>query len=226
MFSLDVKVDVKQALRVMKNLEKQIAFAQVQALNTVAFSIQRAEKAALPSVFSHPRPFTLNAVDKPTKATKANPVATIFIKPKSAVYLKAFEDGGAHYLPSRPELGRVRLEPVNIKTDAYGQFPNGAIDRLLARPDVFVAELYGIMGIWLRPPRGERRDGTKGTKGKLTLAPSGRGRTGLVLLAKVIPNAPVHKHLDFVNRGRAIFLKEYPDAFEKAFARAMATAKQ
>ena len=229
MMSLDVKVDVKQALKVMANVKKQIAFANVQALNHVAFNIQRAEKAALPSLFAHPRPFTLTSVAAPIKATKASPTATIFIKPKSAVYLKPYEDGGEHYLhtiPARPDLGRVRVVPVRIKTDAFGQITPTQLISTLSRPDVFIGTIHTVLGIWQRSATrpGTRRDGTYGTKGRLNTLDNGR-MTTLILLARIEPNVPVHKHLDFVKRGKALFLKDYPAAFEKAFARAMATAR-
>ena len=224
MLSFSVKVDTREAQKLLKSVQKQINFANVLALNRVAKLIKDKEQEGILTTFRNPRPFTVNSIGI-TPATIGRPTATIFIKDRTANYLGAYEHGGSHYVPNRPELGRVLLEPVHAKTDAYGQMTKAYVAAMFANPRVFVAIVHDILGVWLRPPAGERRDGTKGTKGKLTLAPGGTGRTGLVLLAKVVPNRPVSKHLNFELRGMATFLDAYPAAFDTAFAKAMATAK-
>lgn len=222
---LTLSAPTGNAKKILKAAEKQVAFAKVNALNSVAFKILMAERMGIVQTFRNPRPFTV-ANNFYTKATLAKPFAIIGAKPKSANYLAPFEFGGEHYLPNRFGLGRVLLIPVGIKTDAYGQIPGGAaLQRLLDRPDVFVGTVKGINGVWLRPPRGERKDGTKGTKGKLRLAPGSTGRTGLTLLIRIEENRPVHEHLNFEKRGMAVFEDEYAKAFEDAFAKAMATAR-
>lgn len=224
MFGLTVKVDTRQAMKVLEQAKKQMAYASVLALNSVAKNIAAAEQRGILETFRHPRPFTVKSLGI-IYAKKATPAATIYIKDTTAKYLSAYEDGGAHYVPNRPELGRVILEPVHAKVDAYGQMTKAYVASMFANPNVFTGTIHGILGVWLRPPRGERQDGTKGTKGRLKLAPDGRGRTGLILLAKAVLNRPVTKHLDFAKRGEAIFREQFPGEFDAAFIRAMATAK-
>ena len=71
---------------------KQVPYAMAQAVNALAFQVQRAEKAALSEVFSHPRPFTQRSV-LVKKATKARPTAVVYIRPEVAAYWRRMKSG-------------------------------------------------------------------------------------------------------------------------------------
>ncbi len=230
MLKLKAKADTAAVAKMLKAAEKQVLFAQALALNDVAFNILKAERRNIVSTFKNPRPFTVNN-NFVTKATKANPVAVIGAKPIADKYLTPYEFGGDHWLPSRPGLGgsNVLLVPVNAKVDAYGQLPSGnALAKMLARPDVFVGVVKGVLGVWQRLPsqaqaaKAARAKGARGPKATPN-PPSHEPRLKLLILIE--ENKPVRKHLNFERIGEAMFEDLYPDAFAKAFARAMATAK-
>ena len=223
--SLSVKVNSLITLKADR-VKKQVRFAASLAINDVARVVQGAEQRLIGATFAHPRPFTVNSVALGPLAKPDRLVRSVFIKDKTASYLEAYEHGGEHFIPNRPDLGRVLLEPVHAPVDAYGQMRKGTIERLLARPDVFVGTVHEILGVWQRAAqsRGQRRSGSSGVKGLLLPALNG-GRTSLILLAKVIPNRPVHEHLGFVEQGHDLVEYLWPDAMRRALVRALATAK-
>ena len=223
---LKLSADTRNAKKILQAAEKQVAFAKVNALNAVAFSILKAEREGILHTFRNPRPFTV-ANNFYTKATKTKPFAIIGAKPRSANYLAPFEFGGEHYLPNRLGLGRVLLVPVGIKTDAYGQLPGGAVlQRLLDRPDVFVANIKGVNGVWQRVPKPKPPKVAKNHVRLIDLpATPVDEKPRLKLLIRIEENRAVHEHLNFEKRGLAIFEAEYPKAFEAAFAKALATAR-
>ena len=224
---LTLSAPTGNAKKILKAAQKQVAFAKVGALNSVAFKILMAERMGIVETFRNPRPFTV-ANNFYTKASLAKPFAIIGAKPRSANYLAPFEFGGEHYLPNRFGLGRVLLIPVGIKTDAYGQIPGGAVlKRLLDRPDVFVGNVKGINGVWQRVAKPAPPKVTKPKPFRLIDLPPAPvdAKPRLKLLIRIEENRAVHEHLNFETRGMAVFEDEYPKAFEDAFAKAMKTAR-
>jgi hypothetical protein len=198
MITISVQTDIKRATAALNDIaKKQIPFASAQAVNALAFEVQKAERANMGSVFAHPRPFTQNSVFV-DKATKAHPTATIFVRPEVAKYLSPFERGGVHVLP-----GKALLDPKNIRLDQYGQLPKGAMQRLTARPDVFVGKVAGVMGVWQR---------MKNHSLKLMV------RFGIAL--------PVHKSLGFTAKAEALVKSRFTAVFNQALAKAIASAKK
>ena len=178
-------------------MERQIPFVQAAAVNDLAFQAQRAENAAMGTVFHRPRPFTQKATAV-AKATKAKQVAVVQLKAAQERYLQPYETGGKHVTP-----GRALLEPVNVRLDAYGQMPKGTMQRLAADPTVFVATVRGITGFWKR---------IKGHH--------------LRLMVRFGKNKPVTQHLDFEKRARTLVAARGPEAVRRALAKAIATARR
>ena len=95
--------------------------------------------------------------------------------------------------------------------------PQGAVKQLLANPRVFSGTVKGVGGIWQRPIRGKRRDGTYGTKGK---------QKGLMLLVRYTRQAEEHPIFGFAQRVTAIVQRELPAAVQASIAKGIATARK
>ncbi len=223
---ISVRVDTAAVTRYLTTVQRQqIPFATASALNDVAFTAQASERAAFGAFFKHPRPFTKRSV-MVTKATKAQQAATVFIRPEVAKYLAPYEYGGVHVVP-----GKAQLVPITLRLDQYGQLTKPTLAKLNAmahdpKSGVFFAEIHGVRGYWLRSktPRGTRRTGEYGTKGKLNTLASGR-KTSLTLLALEETPRIVHQHLDFIANVTHQVQAAWPGAIERAMARALRTAR-
>ena len=195
MGDFSIKLDTSRIQRELSDMQKQIPYATSVALNSLAFDAMRLENSAMSDIFDHPRPFTTRATQV-DKATKNDPTAVISLRDQQAKYLTPYETGGDHWVGAMGGAGDL-LVPVDGRTDAYGQIPRGLIKQLLARPDVFAGTVRGIRGIWQRPKRGTRRDGTRGSKG--AVQSPGAQKTGLKLLYMFRPNKAVDKHLSLIH---------------------------
>lgn len=193
---LRIKVDTKAAKRQLDGLERQLPFVQAAAVNDLAFQAQRAENEAMKTVFHRPRPFTQKATAV-KKASKAKPVATVYLKAAQERYLDPYEHGGLHVTP-----GKALLEPVNVPLDSYGQMPKNLVAKLAADPGVFVGTVRGVTGFWRR---------LKGHH--------------LRLLIRFGKNQPVRQHLDFERRAVKLVARRGQAAVKAALARAIATAR-
>lgn len=228
MLSINVSRDLdRQARVVAASLQKQVAFANALALNSVGADVMAAEKQNIRAVLEHPKPFTQNSLGI-RKATKSNPVVTVFMKDITAKYLAPYEAGGVHELP-----GKALLNPKDIKLDQYGQLPKSTLARLKARPDIFIGPVKtkaGIVnGVWQRYTD-KRRVSLLNSKGKrlrgLNAAVSDvhpKGR--LKLLIRFGDALPVRKQLRFGTTAKQIVDAKLAPAFADAMARAAATAR-
>ncbi len=221
MADLSIKLDTRAISRKLADVQRQIPFTVAVAVNDLAFQAMRAENGAISDIFAHPRPFTTRATQV-KKATKANLTAEVSLRDQQAKYLTPYETGGLHAISAKDGAGDL-LVPADGKTDAYGQIPRGLIKRLMARPDIFFGTIRGITGIWQRPPRGEQRQGRRGTKGKLNIM-SGK-QSGLKLLYVFKPNRDVTKHLGFEQRAVELVQRQGTKAIEAAIAKALTTAR-
>jgi hypothetical protein len=219
-----VTIDSKATRAALANLAKQIPYAAATAVNDLAFQVQRAELAGIKSTFTNPRPFTQRSVlvDRANKATLS---ATVHVRPEVAKYLAPYETGGVHVLPGK---GTIALDPVDAKVDQYGQLPKGTVKRLTAQSNVFVGPVTTksgatLTGVW------ERLDITR--TGNVRRKRRGRGRIydathgALKLLVLFGGALPVNKSLGFMKRGAAVVAANAPAAFERAIAKALATAR-
>jgi len=224
-FAISVSADLKKLTRSLSQLEKQqLPFAIAQTLTAVAKNAQAAEKKAMPEVFDRPTPFTVNSVAVKA-ARKSNLEAVVFIKDIAAAYLAPYEFGGNHKLIGS---GKTWLNPKD-KTllNQYGNFSKSAMQRLESRPDVFVGTIKTksgdqIGGVWQRPQNAKviKRSGKRG------VAIRGANTTGhLKLLIRFGDAIPVRCHLEFGERALESVDANFASEFDKAMAKAVATAK-
>lgn len=220
MIALNVRSDLdRQAREIVGTLRKQIDFARSQALNAVAREVMRAEQDNIRAVFAHPKPFTQNSLGLKV-ATKANPIAVIFMKDITAKYLAPYETGGLHVLPSK-----ALLNPKDIKLDQYGQLPKSTLARLKARPDIFIGPVEtkaGVVnGVWQRSMLPKTK-----TKGRGGRALRGANKTGrLKLLIRFGDALPVRKQLRFGLTAKQVVDAKLAPAFAAAMSRAAVTAR-
>ena len=212
-----VTIDVSRAVKQLGAFEKQIPFARAAALNDLAFQAMRAENDAIAKLFAHPRPFTQRATQVEQKATKAVPLAIVSIRTAQDQYLDPYEYGGEHELP-----GKVMLEPVDIRVDAFGQLPKGTLARLRQDPTVFVGTVHGINGFWKRGARDVRETRARGKDARALKAAQVRGT--LTLLIRILPNRPVGKQLNFEERAFDLVAAQSEKAVTDAIDRALRTA--
>lgn len=184
---------------------KQMPFAAATALTMLAKEVHADEKANIQRTFKHPKPFTVNAVGV-KGATKATLEARVFVRPIAAKYLEPYEKGGLHVLP-----GRSLLNPKDIKLNQYGQLSRGTLQRLKARPDVYIGPLktkHGeINGVWQR---------VKATRGQ---------PAHIRLLLRFGEALEVNKRLDYAARAKALVNRRFNAVFGAAMAKAIATAR-
>ncbi|BDC37745.1 hypothetical protein [Paraburkholderia terrae] len=224
-FAIDVSADLKALTKSLSLLEQQqLPFAIAQALTSVARIAQAEEKAAMPEVFDRPTPFTVNSVAVKS-ARKSDLEARVFIKDIAAAYLEPYEFGGNHKLIGR---GKTWLNPKDrTLLNQYGNFSRSALQRLEARPDVFVGSIKTksgeqIGGVWQRPQNAKviKRAGKRG------VAVRGANTTGhLRLLIRFGDATPVRRHLEFGERAFEAVDAYFAREFDKAMAKALATAK-
>lgn len=225
MFSISVRADFQAAVRGLGALEKkQAPFATALALTSLAKLAQAAEKKALPHIFDRPTPFTVNSIGM-KGARKSSLEATVFVKDIAAAYLAPFEFGGPHKLIGS---GRTWLNPKDkALLNQYGNFSKTALDRLKARPDIFVGTVHTrngeqIGGVWQRPAPTKIIQ----TPGKRVTKLRGANKTGhLKLIIRFGDAQPVKQHLDFGSRAHAVVKANAAAEFAKALAKALATAK-
>lgn len=224
-FAISVDADVRALTKSLTRLQKdQLPFAISQALTATAKLAQGAEKAALPEVFDRPTPFTINSVSV-KGARKSDLEARVFVKDIAAAYLEPYEFGGDHKLIGR---GKTWLNPKDkALLNQYGNFSRNALQRLEARPDVFVGTIKtksgeSIGGVWQRPAniKAIKRSGKRG------VALRGVNKSDhLKLLIRFGDATPVKRHLEFGGRAFEVVDEHFDREFEKAMARAIATAK-
>ncbi|MFP3428751.1 hypothetical protein SB781_03275 [Paraburkholderia sp. SIMBA_061] len=178
----------------------------------------------MPEVFDRPTPFTINSVAV-KGARKTDLEARVFIKDIAAAYLEPYEFGGNHKLIGR---GKTWLNPKDrTLLNQYGNFSKSALQRLESRPDVFVGTIKtksgdSIGGVWQRPQNAKviKRTGKRG------VAIRGVNTTGhLKLLVRFGDALPVKRHLEFGDRALESVDANFDGEFEKAMAKALATAK-
>jgi hypothetical protein len=220
--ALSVRIDTRATTRALSIATKQIPFALATAVNDLAFQVQRAENAAMTEVFKHPRPFTAKSVQV-DKATKTSLSATVFVRPEVAKYLAPYEQGGLHVLPGK---GLTLLNPKNVTLDQYGQLGKKTLDRLAARPDVFIGPVRFkggkvVSGVWQRIAT--KAPGRRG-RGRAGTAPMPLRRS-LKLLIRFGNALPVTKRLNFHARAVALIAAKAGAALTNAVAKALSTTR-
>lgn len=195
--TISVTADVKAVSARLDALARtQIPFAASLALNDVAFQVQKAEQAAIATIFKNPRPFTKRSV-LVSKASKSSLTATVYVREEVAKYLAPYEFGGTHQLPSN-----TLLNPKNIRLDQYGQLTKGTTARLNANPKDFYGSVHGVRGYWQRMKNHH-----------------------LKLLLRMGDAVDVKQRLGFYARGEAIVRTQFAPALRNAIERALSTIR-
>lgn len=166
MFTISVKDSLDKMVKTLTNIQQhQVPFATALALTKTAQDMQSSLTSGL-DVFDRPTSFTKRAFAV-KRAEKRLLTAKVYARPIQAAYLRWQVEGGTRY----PKRKGIPI-PKGIGLNSYGNMPNKAIQKLLARPDVFSGTVKGIGGIWKRLPD---RDGG-GSRVELLVAWEGQAK--------------------------------------------------
>jgi hypothetical protein len=204
----------KERRRLTDLERRQMPFAMAMALTATAKDAGPAQGRAMKMRLDKPTPFTRKGVGF-EKATKQTLTATVKVKPIQAQYLQYAIYGGTRF-PMR----RALLMPVNVGLNKYGNLPRRKVQTLLARKDTFSGVVKGVAGIWQRTGKSGRR-----ARGNSQGRASG-ARIGTVkLLLRYETSARYRKRYDFAGVGQRHADGVFPAQFDKAFERALRTAR-
>jgi len=198
----------QQFAKISERLDKNMRFASARALTMTAKDARATVTKDLASIFERPNQFTLRAVAV-LPATVSTLQSTVLVKDQQAQYLNYQEVGGDR----RPMPGKPVVLPVKQRTNQFGNIPRGAIGRAKDKPSTFVANGKGrtkhlAPGIYERPVKGKRRNGSQGTKGALRQGGTGKkvgghaaaGASGLSLLVSFKARAEYKRKFSFRER--------------------------
>jgi len=196
---IDIKVDIKRALRKLDIAAKQIPFATALALSKTAAQAQRDVTAELPRIFDRPNPFTQRAIGY-QRASKANLTAMVFVRPKQAEYLRRQITGG-----TRLPRGRGLALPADVPLDQFGNVRRAWLRQVRNRRDVFSGTVGGVAGLWQRTGKG--------------------GARGLKLLLAYEAKAEYSPRFDFASLVKQSVQRHLQRNVREAVAQAMRTAR-
>lgn len=214
---INIKGDLRPLQRAFINLRaRQVPFANALALTGLAKGVQSLETNEIVETFSSPTPFTQKSVGI-TPATKARPIATVFVKNIAQSYLTPYVVGGDRSLGHK----RAMLVPVDQGTNQYGNLPRNTLKRLQGKRNIFIGSIKTkagkrISGVWQRPGpvrAGKRRKGVVAPKGPIRL------------LIEFKDTTPAPKHFAFYERAQAYLKANAAREYDLAIRRALSTAK-
>jgi len=207
---LQMSVDTRAIERRLNSVAaSQLPFAAALGINEVAGNIRTAEQGDLERDLEAPTPFTKRGMYV-ARASKRRLTGVVGFKRVQAAYLATQAAGG-----TRRAKRRAVVVPVGARRNKYGNMPRGSLKRSLAKPNVFSGTVKGVAGVWRRPDRGQRRDGTRGTKRK----------NGLTLLAIYKSSVRYQPRLKFVRRAHDRASREIGPAIARHLAQAVITAR-
>lgn len=116
-----MNVDLREVIKAIKKVDKQINFATAVALTKTANKVKKAEQAEMSKVFDKPKPFTINSVYiVPASYKQVEPTAIVGIKDKVKTGTPA-----AKYLQPQVSGGNRRLKKAEAKLKGAGILPSG-----------------------------------------------------------------------------------------------------
>ncbi len=178
------------------SLKRQVPFATAKALTeTARGDVKPAIERRMHVAFENPTPFTLRGVAY-RSGNKRNLIATVFIKDVQAGYLQLEEIVGTR----RPKAKAIVIA-VGQRVNKYGNMPRGAVQKLLAKQDVFSGRIGNVAGIWKRTKRGPK------------------------LMARYVERAQYRPRFQFNRTAQAIAMRRFPNNFVRAFDQAIRTAR-
>lgn len=162
---INVKIDVDNATRFLNVVHKdQIPFAASKTLNDIAFNLsQKVLPQKTQETFEGgATPFTQKGF-RYKRSTKRDLIATVFIDPARAEYMKFMVDGGTRF----PKRRAILVATQNSKLNQYGNIPRGTLKQMIDDKKKFfhgvpkgrTGEQYE--GIWERYGRKSKGGGEK-----------------------------------------------------------------
>lgn len=144
--TFDISSDLKKVTsKLIKKHKEQVPFAAANALNSVAFRMQKFEKIKAQKEIDRPIPFTLRGF-RVKKASKTRLEAKLSIAPIQWEYLQHIVQPSVRY-PKKKFIGVPAKG--NIKLNKYGNVP-GKAKGLLKNKSHFIATIKGVTGVWER----------------------------------------------------------------------------
>jgi hypothetical protein len=134
--------------KAVSRIRNDIRFAQAKALTATAKELVDVSNQHTVRALDRPTPFTRKSAGM-RWATKQTLKATVFIKDIQAGYLELNETGG-----TRKPKRRFLPVPSGARLNKFGNMGRRQIATMLARPDTFIAEINGTVGVWQRQRRG------------------------------------------------------------------------
>jgi hypothetical protein len=204
---------------------KQLPFAQAKAVNALAARVQKVETENLKKEFPSLTPFTAKSVGM-KRANKADPTATVFVKPVAAQYLLPYEKKGTHFLGGKKGL----LVPIDQATNQYGNLPRGTLAALKGRPDVFIGTVKTkrgpVNGVWQRVTDAGKVTLLRRTKaGKVAPLRKLNEGSKLKLLIRFKDSPVVKQSLGFGTHARKTVAAYWRADFDAAMGKALATGR-
>ena len=253
MSGLRITVDERNLVsRQLTELERsQVPFALMTAINDTAFQTRQRWKEVMPRLFDRPTPLTMNAILY-TKATKANPEATVFVRDEAfkgtppARYLLAQVMGGQRRQKGFErqltqagllQAGMFAVPGRGALLDRYGNLPLSLLNRVKAQLGVMSDPLTNETAASRQRRQG--RAAKKGARGGNFFAlRARRGRLAAGIYERVATGfgSAVKSILIFVRRAtyrrrypifemaQTIFSRRLPANFNASLARAVASA--
>lgn len=187
----------------------QVPFAAALGINDVLVDIRDNEVRSLEDDLDRPAPFTKRGMFV-ARASKRKLVGAVGFKKAQSDYLIYQVSGG-----TRRAKKKAVVVPVRARLNKYGNMPRGSLKRQLAKPNVFSGTVKGKSGIWQRPDRGLRRDGTRGTK----------RRNGLKLLAVYKSAVKYKPRLKFEPRAEELARRKVGTAISRRLGQSVKTIR-
>lgn len=207
----------------LSGLGKQVAFAASKALNETGKAIAAAMPEEIEKAFDKPTPFTKRGVAVLKYANKASLEVTVGFRAAQARYMKLQIEGGTF----SPGSKGLKL-PSAIQLNAFGNIPRGAIAQMMAvaRKDSGMKKttskrlkVSSKVDLFYGTP--EARNGKQMPRGIYKV-------TGGALVPLVVfptTSAKYAARFDFQGKAAEIARRTWQDAFDKAMADAIRSAK-
>jgi hypothetical protein len=129
---ITIEVDTRRIAAALDALaSRQLPYAASRALNDTVKDAKDRVTRELPAIFDRPTPFTRTSIAT-LSANRTSLAATVLVKDTQAKYLKHEEIGGTRTPAenTRKASQALVLPGRELKLDAFGNIPSGAVARL------------------------------------------------------------------------------------------------
>lgn len=238
MITLDVRglAEIQRALRGLA--EGQIPYAMMMAINSTAYQVMQAERAEIKRVFDRPTPFVQRGV-RYDKATKKTLTATVYVAPEAGQALIAHVEGVPRKAKTYEALmrnagvlppGRYVVPGAGAKLDRYGNIDSDQLAAILTS--------LGLLSAQSRAARTTKKRAKAiagagayfvGGQGNAAHLHAGiwqrQGQRGIRPIVLFVSKTTYAARYQFVETARAVAARNFAANFEKAWQKAIATAR-